>query len=1770
MRSCLLVLAFLLLSATAYSQCTLSVTISSSSTSICSGNKVSLTAAPSGGTGPYSYTWSTGETSQSINVNKEGTYTVIVSDKTPGCQPVSKSINIITAATPDAPTTTGAQLVCTNTRATLRATAPGGFYQWFDAPAGGNFLGSGDTYLTPPINSGIIFYVQTTVNGCTSLRTGVFVNATGNPIVTGMTVCSGNSAVLKASGGTSYEWYASPTSGSVLGTGPTFATPILTATTDFYVVATTNGCVSARTPVTAKVTPAPRQPVAQNASICTGSTATLHANPGPGIYSWFDVPSGGTPLILSPDYTTPPLTQSKIYYVQNSINSCESARTAVTVTVNPIPQVPGDQFVTTCKSSSILLSASVAPSGTYQWYNTPVGGQPIATGVTYQTPVLNSSTTYYVLATNGGCSSGRSAVNVVITPPPAAPSVSGTIICNGSLTTLTATGPGGTYEWYSTATGSIPLHTGPSFTTPVLTATTQYYVQTTLSGCISARKAVTVTVNVVIPPPIANNTSTCSGSSASLAATGGSGTYEWYSTPTGGTPLSSGQAYTTPVLTTTTTYYVQITTASGCVSARKAVTVTVNPVPVQPTVSGTTTICSGSTASLTASAAAGTIQWYDAASGGNLLKSGTSYTTPALTANTTYYVQNTTGQCTSARTLVTITINSPVIPQFQYPAGSVCISAPTNPIPTLNNPAGGTFSASPAGVTIDPTTGEINLSTSTAGTYAITFTGNGACDVPSSIKYIIFTNAVSTFSYNPVYCQDEPNPLPSFGVGASGGTFSATPVGLAINTSTGEIDLKKSTPNILYTIKNDIAASGGCSSSASTTTVKIDQSVIISAGPNQTVAYGTTVQINGSVTNATAKWSGGTGQFSDVTIKNPVYTPGAGETSAILTYTSNAPSGSCGPKSDKVTITFKNTLAKPTVTGNTTCLGSNANLSAIAPGGTYKWYDLPTAGTLLFTGANFATPPLLANTTYYVEAVNSIGIASPRTTVLVTVNTIPNAPVVPTTPVCAGNNITLTPTDLTGNFEWYDAATGGNLLSKNSTYSTPSLTTNQSYWVRKTVNGCVSPMTQVDVSVSAVPGVTSSLTDAVCSGNVLNYTIKSNIPTATFLWSRAQVTGFSNSALSNQTSSTINETLINTGSAAVNVKYVITPINNNCPGTSVNYVVMVYPIPVVISSNSPPAICNQTSPNYEIKFNTTADFEWSRAAVPGIENTAVTGQTTGTIREFLFNNTNNPIAVSYLITSKTNTCAGAPFKVTVTVNPSVHVTSSQTGIACSGEPQSYAITSNLVSTTYIWSRAAVPDISTPAVINQTSSTITETLTNTGTIATHVVYIITPLANGCPGPKFFYVVIVKPQPAKPVANSNSPICVGSTIQLRTPDVANATFSWTGPNGYTSSMQNPDITNVTMANLGIYSLYITVNGCPSPVATVKVDVRDPPTAFAGQARTVCIADPDILLSGSIGGGTNTGIWTTNGSGTFFPSINYPLAQKYIPTAQDKAAGQVVLTLTSTSDDDCKIAIASVTIKFGPQSVVMAGPDQIVCSQTSGVQLDGKIIIAGGGLWSTSGTGTFSPSATQVNVAYVPSKADVLAGSVNLILLATNAGPCDISKDTMNVSFIPPPTVNAGGTRYVLRNRTITLNPTVSDDNVQYLWTPNLDINDNKVKNPVITGIVDRTYTLQVTDIRGCISKDTAQIKVSPEIVVPNTFTPNADGVNDLWNILGLIAYTEATVDIFTRYGQKVFHSIGYDKPWDGVFNGKQLPVGVYYYVIDTKLYNQILSGSLTLIR
>ncbi|MBS1529175.1 MAG: hypothetical protein JSU01_02610, partial [Bacteroidetes bacterium] len=363
MKNSLLLFLLILLAAVRVSgQCTLTVSLSSSSPNICSGSSVILTAAPSGGTAPYSYAWSTGGTTSSISVNKPGTYTVTVTDKTPGCAGIKQSIKLGSAVAPVPPTVVGVA-ACPNSPVTLTATAPGGTYQWYDAAIGGNFLATGASFTTPPITAQTTFYVETTVNGCTSSRTAVVVTLISNPTATGALICAGNTAILQASHADTYTWYDAPSGGNVVGTGATFVTPVLSANTTYYVQGVTNGCASPLIPVTVVITPAPQAPTVSNVTICPGDVTTLHASVPSGSVDWFTAPTGGTSLISSTDFTTPPLMATTTYYVQNTSNGCTSARTPVTVTVAPVPSAPVISPASTCSGGTVTLTPT-GPGGT--------------------------------------------------------------------------------------------------------------------------------------------------------------------------------------------------------------------------------------------------------------------------------------------------------------------------------------------------------------------------------------------------------------------------------------------------------------------------------------------------------------------------------------------------------------------------------------------------------------------------------------------------------------------------------------------------------------------------------------------------------------------------------------------------------------------------------------------------------------------------------------------------------------------------------------------------------------------------------------------------------------------------------------------------------------------------------------------------------------------------------------------------------------------------------------------------------------------------------------------------------------------------------------------------------------------------------------------------------------------------------------------------------------------------------------------------------------
>lgn len=429
--------------------------------------------------------------------------------------------------------------------------------------------------FTPPI---IINTQPTNVTVCSGAITTLTTAASGNPTITYQWEIESSPSV----------WTSVTNTGGY--SGATTATLTVNTTGNFgagnyrcrisgtnVVDALTNSAT-----LTVNFTAAPTTTAAAR---CGTGTVTLTAAGGAaGQYRWYTVPTGGTALAgqTNNTYTTPSIAATTTYYVAVNNGTCESTRTAVTATINTIPAAPTTTSAARCGTGTVTLSAAGGAAGQYRWYTVASGGTAIAgeTNSTYTTPSLAGTTTYYVALNNGLCEGSRSPVTATINTIPAAPSITGASRCGTGTVTLSASGgAAGQYRWYTVASGGTAIagQTNNTYTTPSLSTTTTYHVAINNGTCESARTPVVATINTLPTPPTTTGAESCPPGSVTLSATGGTnGQYRWYTVASGGTALAgeTNNAFTTPVLSVTTTYYVAINNGT-CESTRTPVVATI-------------------------------------------------------------------------------------------------------------------------------------------------------------------------------------------------------------------------------------------------------------------------------------------------------------------------------------------------------------------------------------------------------------------------------------------------------------------------------------------------------------------------------------------------------------------------------------------------------------------------------------------------------------------------------------------------------------------------------------------------------------------------------------------------------------------------------------------------------------------------------------------------------------------------------------------------------------------------------------------------------------------------------------------------------------------------------------------------------------------------------------------------------------------------------------------------------------------------------------------
>lgn len=279
--------------------------------------------------------------------------------------------------------------------------------------------------------------------------------------------------------------------------------------------------------------------------------------------------------------------------------------------------------------------------------------------------------------------------------------------------------------------------------------------------------------------------------------------------------------------------------------------------------------------------------------------------------------------------------------------------------------------------------------------------------------------------------------------------------------------------------------------------------------------------------------------------------------------------------------------------------------------------------------------------------------------------------------------------------------------------------------------------------------------------------------------------------------------------------------------------------------------------------------------------------------------------------------------------------------------------------------------------------------------------------------------------------------------------------------------------------------------------------------------------------------------------------------------------VVKMTAYSGASCS-NIAVDTVKVLPVPKTTFTPPSPVCQNFSQLNLASYITEPAGapagkpffyidGLRSPNGifnTAVLGPGTHQIICYYIVSA----------------TGCADTT--TAEIKVQPVSSVDAGQDVYMLAGASVTLKPNViGGNNVTYLWSPSTGLNDPTLRYAKASPSVTTTYKLTVTsttDGLACPVTDSVKVIVLQAPEVPNTFTPNGDGKNDVWYIKELDKYPGCTVNIYNRNGERVFYSVGYATPWDGRYNSVNLPVGTYYYIIDPKNGRDKISGSVTIIR
>jgi gliding motility-associated-like protein len=492
--------------------------------------------------------------------------------------------------------------------------------------------------------------------------------------------------------------------------------------------------------------------------------------------------------------------------------------------------------------------------------------------------------------------------------------------------------------------------------------------------------------------------------------------------------------------------------------------------------------------------------------------------------------------------------------------------------------------------------------------------------------------------------------------------------------------------------------------------------------------------------------------------------------------------------------------------------------------------------------------------------------------------------------------------------------------------------------------------------------------------------------------------------------------------------------------------------------------------------------------------------------------------------------------------PSAHIITPDTTI-CAG--QSFQIrvygTSGL---SYSWTPAT--GLSSPTVMEPIASpVITTTYSMTATLP----------GSGCP-PILSDVTVTIHDLNVSLLTPNDTICIGSSVNLRVAGSPAYNYSWSPATGLSNPYSQDPVATPTVTTT--YHVSVSDSGC-SGSSSLTITVLNPDPAILTQDTAICDGVSFTLQVLSNPGITY--LWTPS-SGLSNPNIPDPVAS---PTVS------VTYTLTATTATSSGIPCSAnneIIVTVLPPLLVNAGPDQSICLN-SAIKLSAT---PEGNQYSYTWSGPDGFNSNLENPSIFKAQ-PAYQGIYSVTVTNTSTGCSGQDTTFVTVYMGSFNLTNVTPSQTISYGSSIQLN---ADNGLYYMWTPdNGTLSNPNINNPVATPLIPTTYTVYAMDIHGC--NDSASVTIDltySDIFIPSAFTPNGDGLNDVFAVghLGLNKLVEMSV--FNRWGQLVYHAEGSEsKGWDGTFNGVLQDMGVFNYLIIVNKPNtgdQVYKGNVTLIK